>query len=890
MRAFDWSSTTLGAPEGWPSSLRASIRVMLTSRFAMWMAFGPDLTFFCNDAYLPTTGNKSDWVLGARSDKVWAEIWPDIGPRIEQVLATGEATWDEALLLYLVRRGYAEETYHTFSYSPLDDDEGRPAGMLCVVAEVTEKVIGARQLDVLRDLGSHLAAARTRSEVMRAFEASLQAEPRDLPFSLTYFVSGDATQVDLAASHGLTREAGFAAANIGVGDPDAPWPVEGALEGHVQLVTLSPSGLGDFALDFWQTPPANAFVVPVMSAGARAVGFFVAGLNPHRAFDADYRGFVDLVAAQLAAAVARADEFDRATARAEALAEIDQAKTTFFSNVSHEFRTPLTLMLGPLEEALAENATLPALERDRLQVVHRNGLRLLKLVNSLLDFSRIEAGRLQASFVPTDLAAMTADLASSFSTAVEKAGLSLIIDCRKLSAPVYIDHDMWEKVVLNLLSNAFKFTFEGSIAIRVQERHGEAEIVVQDTGIGIAADEMPRLFERFHRIEGARGRSHEGTGIGLALVWELLKLQGGTIKVESEPDVGTTFIIAFPFGKSHLPQDRVRDGGLPAPITARARAFLEEATHWPGAANQDVPVAHPARVPPDPSPIAATGRRPRVLFADDNHDMRGYVSRLLATECDVQSVPDGLAALQAARANTPDLILTDVMMPRLDGFGLVHAIRTDPALRGIPIIMLSARAGEEASIEGREAGVDDYLAKPFSAAELRARVRVNLALAKLRKAAVLSLSESERRFRAAVDAVDGILWTNNAAGEMEGPQPGWSALTGQAYDDYQGFGWARAVHPDDAQPTINAWNDAVAERRPFAFEHRVRRHDGAWRIFAIRAIPILSEDGSIREWVGVHTDIRAPRKIPFPDAGAMRFPHPASFGGMCFGADEFLRH
>jgi hypothetical protein len=150
----------------------------------MWMAWGDDLTFFCNDAYLPTTGVKSDWALGARSDRVWAEIWPDIGPRIAHVLATGEATWDEALLLYLERNGFIEESYHTFSYSPLADDLGRTVGMLCVVAEVTERVIGERQLDLLRDMGARLSAASTRTEVMDAMATRLRAGAPDVPFGL----------------------------------------------------------------------------------------------------------------------------------------------------------------------------------------------------------------------------------------------------------------------------------------------------------------------------------------------------------------------------------------------------------------------------------------------------------------------------------------------------------------------------------------------------------------------------------------------------------------------------------------------------------------------------------------------------------------------------------
>ncbi len=241
--------------------------------------------------------------------------------------------------------------------------------------------------------------------------------------------------------------------------------------------------------------------------------------------------------------------------RSEALAELDRAKTTFFSNVSHEFRTPLTLMLGPIEDALAE--PLEPLQRQRLEVLQRNALRLQKLVNSLLDFSRIEAGRIQARYEATDLARLTAELASVFRSAVEKAGLRLIVDCQPLGEPVYVDRDMWEKIVLNLISNAFKFTLEGEIAIELRRNGDAARLMVRDTGTGISAEQLPHIFERFHRVEGARARTHEGTGIGLALVQELVRLHGGSIDVTSVYDVGTTFTIDVPLGSGHLPADRI---------------------------------------------------------------------------------------------------------------------------------------------------------------------------------------------------------------------------------------------------------------------------------------------------------------------------------------------
>ncbi|WP_395714306.1 response regulator [Reyranella sp.] len=727
MQGADWSATSLGPPETWPSSLRAVIRVMLTSRFAMWMAWGTDLTFLCNDAYLPTVGIKRDWVIGSRSDKVWAEIWSDIGPRIEHVLATGEATWDEELKLYLERSGFSEETFHTFSYSPLADDIGSTTGMLCVVAEVTEKVIGERQLATLRDLGVRLSAASTRVEVMQSLEACLHANPHDLPFALAFLTPRGAGEATLSAVHGLDLEKATQMQHL--------FPmIKGRHHDASQslAVHLPPGCLGEFPLLHWQQPPSRAVMTSMASAedDGAPVGLFVAGINPHRQLDDGYRGFIELLTAQLAAAVARADEYERAAARAEALAEIDRAKTTFFSNVSHEFRTPLTLMLGPLEEAMMHD--LPPQQHERIEIAHRNAMRLLRLVNTLLDFARIEARRFKSNFQPTDLAALTADLASSFRSATTRAGLRLVVDTPKLSQPVRVDRDMWEKIVLNLLSNAFKFTFDGEIVVRLSDIPEGVRLTVRDTGTGIPASELPKLFDRFHRVEGASGRSYEGSGIGLALVQELVKQHGGAIEVESELDHGSTFSVILPRTGDSA---EGADGTVPdRPTAHQAQSFVEEALRWlSGDESTDGASVTDQRVE------GSAANRGRILIADDNPDLRSYIAKLLQGQgYQVKAVANGEEALVALRRDRPDLVVTDVMMPKLDGFGLLHAVRRDPGLSDLPVLMLSARAGEEAKVEGLDAGANDYLTKPFAARELVARVAVNIALASARREAARS--------------------------------------------------------------------------------------------------------------------------------------------------------
>ena len=413
----------------------------------------------------------------------------------------------------------------------------------------------------------------------------------------------------------------------------------------------------------------------------------------------------------------------------EKLQRTNERQSEFFANVSHELRTPLALVLGPVEELLAGRAgVLSEPIREELERLARHAARLPRLVNALVDFSRLESGHDEASFEPLELASATEELAQGFRPVVERAGLTLTVDCPPLSQPVHVDRQRWEKIILNLVSNAYKFTFEGGITVRLRERGGRAVLDVADTGTGIPPSDVPHLFERFHRVRGARTRTQEGMGIGLALVQELTRLHGGTVRVTSVEGQGSTFTVEIPLGTAHLPRERL------TPASPRSRPFptaesqLEEARSW----RTDAPPlpsaeARPAPVPRLPRP------RARLLLADDNEDMRDYVRRVLAPEFEVESVEDGQAALESALAHPPDLVLTDVMMPRLDGVGLLRALRAAPHTRHLPILLLSAQAREQSMLEALESGADDYLVKPFSAQELLARVRSNLELVRMRR-------------------------------------------------------------------------------------------------------------------------------------------------------------
>ncbi|MCW2608666.1 MAG: histidine kinase [Frankiales bacterium] len=865
LRHVAWDDTPLGPPEQWPASLATTVRTLLGSRFSMWMAWGPDLTFLCNDAYRrDTLGSKFPWALGRPASEVWSEIWPDICPRIAHVMETGEATWDEGLLLFLERHGYREESYHTFSYSPLTDDDGDVVGMLCVVSEDTERVIGARRMATVRDLGAALTALRTQAEVLDAARTTFAADAASLPFTATWLLDGDAAV--LAGTTGLPEGHPAAPLHLAL-DDDAVWPVARLLEGETVVVEGLPERFPDLPAGPWPDPPAAAVCVPFLQQDERPSGFLVAGVDRYRPLDAEHVGFVGLLAGQVGAALGSARAYEEERERAERLLELDRAKTTFFTNVSHEFRTPLTLMLGPAEDALADlGHPLDEVQRGRVEIVQRNGERLLKLVNTLLDLSRIEAGGLQGAYEPVDLAAYTTELARAFSSAVERVGLTLEVDCPPLPEPVHVDREMWAKIVLNLLSNALKFTFDGGISVRLDAVDGAARLQVRDTGTGIPAEQQDALFARFTRVAGAASRSHEGSGIGLALVADLAAAHGGTVAVESAPGEGSTFTVSVPLGTAHLPQEQLvtpepTPEGEEGTAGRTARGFLAEAMRWlSGRAREQI------EQPREP------GAKPVVLVVDDNADMRDYVARLLAADHEVLTARDGQEGLEAARRASPDLVLSDVMMPRLDGFGLLAALRADPLTAQVPVVLLSARAGEEATVEGLDAGADDYLVKPFSGRELLARVRANLELERVRRTRV-DLQRSQELLDQAQRLASVGSW------ELE-PSTGSVRASAEFHRQLQttpeklresGLAavLAERVHPDDRERVAGLIAAATSQDQArLDYEVRVVLPDGAERVFRTIGEVERDDDGTAVRLRGSNQDITEQRAAEQALAGA----------------------
>lgn len=721
IREFDWSFTSLGPLETWPESLRTCVRIMLTSQQPIWIGWGKDLVKLYNDPYLAIIGGKHPRALGEKASVVWQDIWSDISPMLNKVMHENEGTYVESQLLIMERNGYPEETYYTFSYTPIANDLGAVEGMICFNTDDTERIISERQLLTLTELGKNLTEAKTEAEAINQSINTVSLNPYDFPYALFYSIKDSSLVLSQSTELGDAAEIVLKELDLQQ-ESEISGQCRKAIETHsMQVLTLASSDIEKMPKGAWKTASEKLIILPIVqSATKQAYGLLMVALNPHRLLDEKYKSFFSLLSDQIAASFHNVNVLEQERKRAEALAEIDRAKTIFFSNISHEFRTPLTLLLGPIEEVLEHPMARPE-TKVRIEVAYRNALRMQKLVNTLLDFSRIEAGRMVGKFSRVDIAAFTSDLASTFRSAIEKAGMQLEVESGVIKDDVYVDKDMWEKIILNLLSNAFKYSKQGTIRVRIAQFDDNIEVAVSDNGIGIPKDHLNKIFERFHRVENTEGRSGEGTGIGLAMVKELVKLHHGSITVTSEPGKGSTFTIVIPTGIAHLPSDKIDHTSDHNPTSSNSIFFTQEAMKW-----------FPEDAQKSSDKVESEVSKDKILVADDNADMRNYVKRLLGDDFEVITAVNGEDAFEKAKQLKPDLLLSDIMMPKVDGLALLKLIREDAEIKNVPVIFLSARAGEEAKVEGLNAGADDYIVKPFSARELVSTVKTNIQISKSR--------------------------------------------------------------------------------------------------------------------------------------------------------------
>ncbi len=844
IREFDWQATELGHPRGWPQSLKTCIRIMLSSKQPIWIGWGPRLLKFYNDAYIDIVRGKHPHALGEPASVVWKDIWKDIEPMLSRAMERDEGTYVESRLLIMVRSGFPEETYYTFSYTPVLGDDGRPAGMICYNTADTERILSERALKTMQQLDS-LGEKKREDEVFAQVGRALSANTLDFPFAVLYRISEDGEHADLVATSGVDRNDARLDEHIWLSDPDGRYEqlvstvrqnrvTEAINRGHWKQ--LSKGG--------WDVTPKYVVYLPIQSANRKfPLALLAVGLNPYRKFDEAYRNFLQQIADRIALGLGNVMAYEEEQQRLRILEELDKAKTLFFTNISHEFRTPLMLMLGPLEELMGHTAPeWSEVERGKVKVTHRNALRLLKLVNTLLDFSRMEGGRGHAKFVRTDMASYTQNLASNFRSVIEKAGMEFEVRVSSDPCIAYVDRPMWEKVVFNLLSNAFKYTLEGKITLELNARDGQIELSVSDTGVGIPAQELPHMFERFHRVQNSAGRTYEGTGIGLSLIKELVGLHGGAIDVESTEGVGSRFITKIPEGKNHLEASQVYEMNVEMEEAISDFYVGEAESLLASAPNGDYADS-----------FCDDLRRDCVLIADDNADMREHVRSLLDGQYRTLTASNGLEALDMIHKYRPSLVLSDIMMPELDGIELLKAVKNDPAVGQTPIILITARAGEESRIEGIEIGADDYIVKPFSSRELIVRVQAQIRMASARN----KIEASERQFRTLTETLPQLIWMTDENGKQLFASGRWAEYTGIL--PLGESSWREILHPEDFDAIMASWANSLQTGQSHRAEARFRSKTGEYRWYAGMGEPIRNEAGRIINWIGAFSDIHDQR-------------------------------
>jgi len=795
IRAYNWEKTPLGTPENWPQSLKTCVRIMLTSRQPIWIGWGKDLIKLYNDPYKDIVGGMHPWALGQPASAVWKNIWEDIEPMLRTVMEKDQGTYVESQLLIMDRNGYLEETYYTFSYTPIPGDNGGTAGMICANTDDTIRIIGERQLRTLRDLGKSLAKMQTVTAVYQNALRILEDNQKDFPFAVLYKADDDGRTARAIAYAGIDKDQAVLPSHV-----DLLKPIDGtsnlckAFTKREIVLSENKGRRKNLPKGAWEIEPSHFVHIPIVTSGSTFPNaILTAALNPYRIYDETYRQFTTLVADQIALEVNNVMAYETERKRAEALTEIDKAKTVFFSNISHEFRTPLTLMVGPLEDLLnRRHSNLTVEEKNKIETTHRNSMRLLRLVNNLLDFSRIEAGRAKAQFQLTDISAFTKDLAGSFRSAIENGGLSFEVNCEHIVQPIYVDRSMWEKIVLNLLSNAFKYTLNGSITVSLSIKNNHAELSIRDTGVGIPQEELPKLFQRFHRVQNVTGRTYEGTGIGLSLVNEFVKMHGGNISVSSRVNAGSEFVVSIPTGRKHLPVDQIHESGIDSEVRL-ADAFLDEA---------DSLIEIPVNKSPDRNEnIHDTSY---ILVVDDNPDMRDYLKNILGRKFTIATATNGIDALQKMEDKVPQLVISDVMMPGMDGIQLLKEIKENKKYERIPVILLTARAGEESRIEGYQIGADDYLVKPFSTKELLARITTQLATRS-------RIEENERRLEHFIkQAPVGIVVYKSADFIVEVANDRVLEMWGKTFEDVKDKSLAEIFPEIDSQESVRAlYRDSI---------------------------------------------------------------------------------
>jgi PAS domain S-box-containing protein len=771
--AFDWAATEMGPLDDWPFELRVAVDMCLGTLFPTSLRVGETLRMIYNDASRSIYGeDRFRRALGQPGEAIWPETAAQVGDLIAAVKATGRPHFFADRPLYLNRAVESEECYFTVCFSAVTDAGGAVLAVVSTFVETTRQVLAERRLSTLARLGRAISQSGTESDLAGAALPVLAENAADHPAGVLYRVPRD----DDAEPRAL--------AEFGV--------LEDA-DGILALVRscVSTGVQHDGTLHaFPITAPEHQ----------RPSHVLLLRHNDARPWDGELETYLGLLSGTVGAALIDQGELWAERRQVARAAAVDAAKSAFFAGVNHELRTPLSLIAAPIENLFERRAEFAPDIARQVDLIRANTGRLARMVDAMLDFSRMEAGRLVPDLETADVAEQIRALAASFAPAVEQAGLRFVVDVPDLTQPTLVDADFLERIVLNLLSNAVKFTAAGTVELKLSEGEGHYRIEVTDTGFGIDGEDHDRIFARFERIAPPAGaRAAWGAGIGLAMVSQLTELLGGSVRLHSVLGEGSTFEVTLPFVP---PTEPGQPGQSVTP--RRVESFLAELHR------QAEPVT------------AEADGLPRLLIVEDDVQMAGFLADSLADAYEVEVAGNGEAGLEALRARRADLVLSDVAMPGMDGLELVRLVREDPALRDLPVLLLSARTDDEASGSGLGEGADDYIGKPFTIADLRSRLAAHLSRARER-----NLDADWRR--AALTAVqDGVVVFDTTGLVIEMNQA-FTDLVGYSMDDgplrppYPW--WPTEAEDPEALAEIRKAFDQLSEGVLASGEFRFRRRD-----------------------------------------------------------------
>ncbi|RIB28185.1 hypothetical protein C2G38_2239667 [Gigaspora rosea] len=785
----DWSSTSLGPIDSWEPQIKSILDLCFKSGFPTYVYMGQDWITIYNEASLPVMKSKHPHAFLKPAIEIWGHEMPQLIPDLNRIRESGKGKYGHDLYIETFRDGYKEEMYGDYALNPIYKLDGTVWGVINITTESTQKILNKRRLKTLDKLSSHTADAESLESACQIIMKALYNN-QDIPYALIYLIENYkdpkiginslvarlvTTTFDEVCKEELIHEKLkrripdyfpetheiIDLTKISDQDYDTYMEVKCATSTYSFLICdCWPINLvmkGEKPIQVLLKDNSQAILLPtkLTFCNERNLSIvLICGINPLRKLDDKYMEFYKSVLNTVNRILIRGMSIEEEKKRAKILADLNHQKDIFFQGISHELKTPLTLIFSPLDE-LINISSQDMQMKSHLQLIQRNTNRLLKLINNLLQFSNIESGQLKARFYETDIAKFTRELAMNFENITRKLGLEYIIDVPNSdefnqieNVKVYLDHEMYETIVFNLCSNAIKHTWDGSICVRLYLDHKNEQkmivLEVSDTGVGIPKATLPNIFQRFYHVESQRSRCHEGAGIGLAIIKEFVKCHGGYITVTSVVNKGTTFKCWFPIGSKHLPINQICYNNKEIYLMSNDQKYLkrqldlEENLQWIqnySTSMQDNISKSDDSFSTDSTDNSSTiiSKKYQILVVDDNIDMRNYLSDLLK-EFDVICACDGQDAIQILNKldKLPDLILSDIVMPNMNGYKLLDMIRSNIKTQLIPIILLTAKAGEESSIKGYYKGANNYLKKPFSSRELILRIYDNIKLSNLR--------------------------------------------------------------------------------------------------------------------------------------------------------------